>query len=100
MQEAFGSSGKYYRIGGDEFAMILPIDNDEYEKRINAFETAMNAWSDNHRMKLSMSYGFVSNSERNGSNIHEMTRLADQRMYEAKAEFYRKNGMERGNVSR
>lgn len=74
--------------------MILPIDNDEYEKRINAFETAMNAWSDNHRMKLSMSYGFVSNSERNGSNIHEMTRLADQRMYEAKAEFYRKNGME------
>ncbi|MCR4685143.1 MAG: GGDEF domain-containing protein [Lachnospiraceae bacterium] len=100
MQEAFGSSGKYYRIGGDEFAMILPIDNDEYEKRINAFEMAMNAWSDNHRMKLSMSYGFVSNSERNGSNIHEMTLLADQRMYEAKAEFYRKNGMERRNVSR
>ncbi len=100
MQEAFGNNGKYYRIGGDEFAMILPIDHDEYENRVAPLEQALKTWSQKHQIDLSISYGCVSNSEQSGSNIHEMIQLADHRMYEAKANHYRKNGMERRNVSR
>ncbi|MCR5268360.1 MAG: GGDEF domain-containing protein [Lachnospiraceae bacterium] len=95
MKQTFGNYGKYYRIGGDEFAMALLIDQNEFHKLIDQFETSMKTWSQNHHMILSMSYGSVSNLERSGSGIHEMIQLADQRMYASKAEYYRKTGMER-----
>jgi GGDEF domain-containing protein len=46
-------------------------------------------WSGSLVAGLSVSCGYVTKREAGTVSIHEMANLADQRMYEAKSEYYR-----------
>ena len=88
IEECFAKKGKVYRIGGDEFAVILHGNKQEMEEMIASFEESMKKWSEENGVSLSASYGYVCLKEHPELNITELAKEADNRMYEAKAEYY------------
>lgn len=61
MKFAFASYGKIYRIGGDEFVVLI---------------------------QESVSYGVVKSSEQDFDSVQEISKLADERMYQNKKDYY------------
>ncbi len=55
----------------------------------------MASWSERNGMTLSAAYGCVSCAELPDRSITELARLADTRMYEAKALYYQNSGRDR-----
>ena len=78
MVNVMGQYGKIYRIGGDEFAAILY--GADISKIIKKLTKRM--------QKFSFAYGFVSRNEFARASIEEISRIADERMYENKAKYY------------
>ncbi len=95
MKTCFGKYGTIYRIGGDEFAAMLNLSPAQLEKVRQAFEATVDAWSGDKVKSLSVSCGFASSREFPSENISELSRISDERMYEAKAAYYRQSGIDR-----
>lgn len=93
IERCFGN-GKMYRIGGDEFVILLFAKQEDMAKLFEEYESCMKEWSDQNHLALSTAYGFASSAEHPGS-ITELAKLADQRMYEAKARYYHLSGNDR-----
>lgn len=73
---------RVYRIGGDEFLMV--IDNpkqDEAETIIQSIQEKLEADNANSEIKISSAVGFASGR---GADILEVVKTADSRMYENK----------------
>ena len=94
IEETFSNSRRF-RIGGDEFVVLSPASQEELPKLFLQYEAHMDAWSDENGMRLSTSYGAVSNREYPDSPITELAKVADRRMYKAKADHYRETGRDR-----
>lgn len=95
MKQSFDSYGKVYRIGGDEFIAILFTDPENFEEIKRQFEETVENWSGQWIESLTVSSGYVSSKEQMWFSIKEMAKVADERMYEKKAMYYRKNGVDR-----
>ena len=59
----------------------------------------MKTWSESNHMALSVSYGYVSGLEYPDSSITQLARVADERMYAAKARYYQSIGKDRRRTS-
>ena len=94
IRQCFGT-GRVYRVGGDEFVVLISAKEDELKKRFADFEASMKSWSEQNGMTLSTSYGYVRCSEFPDSRVTELVKTADDRMYEAKAQYYLTNGKDR-----
>ena len=92
---SFEKYGKAYRIGGDEFAAILHVPWAELEGVMKSFEQAVAAWSGSKVERLSVSYGYASAHEFPNENIADLTRISDKRMYDDKAAYYEREGIDR-----
>ena len=95
MKECFSDYGKVYRTGGDEFVTILFVAEEEFEKIKERFDEMVNGWSGEQIQSLTISYGSVFSNEQIWSSINEIAHVADTRMYEKKAMYYRQNGVDR-----
>ncbi len=95
MKKCLGKYGRLYRMGGDEFAAVMFANDRRLEKVRKEFELVMAGWSGKQVKSLSISCGYVAIREDKKLSMHEVAKLADKRMYEAKSEYYRKNGIER-----
>lgn len=95
MKRCFGRWGKVYRTGGDEFAVILSADSNRLEGIKENFEEVVNSWSGTIVKSLSVSCGYVTKKEYPDFTVAEMAKIADDRMYKAKAEHYKKLGITR-----
>ena len=93
--QAFGARGKMYRIGGDEFVVLPHADADGQAALFEDYEARMRAWSEESGVPLSASYGCAAHAEFPDKRITELARTADDRMYAAKAAYYRTSGRER-----
>lgn len=95
MRRCLGNYGRLYRIGGDEFAALIYAN----EKRIAAIkedlENTITDWSGKLIDKLSISFGFASKKEFPDATVTELAQIADERMYEAKALYYKNKGFDR-----
>lgn len=98
LKECFGSYGKLYRTGGDEFVALIYADKDKLSKLKIDLGVITQKWKGKHVESLTISCGYVSKKEVNDLTVRQMAILADQRMYKAKAEYYRINGIERRRV--
>jgi two-component system, cell cycle response regulator len=78
------------RMGGDEFALILPntdiAASARVLERIRDFEAELNRETDDFQISISIG---IATAEQ-GESLEETLKLADKRMYEEK--FFRKNG--------
>ena len=86
---------KLYRVGGDEFVALVTANAEELEKLFRTFARCTQAWSKRNDLALSTAYGFVCYSEYPDSDSAVLARVADERMYAAKARYYQMNGKDR-----
>lgn len=95
LRKCLGPYGKIYRIGGDEFAAMLHIDEAQLDQLREELEKLVAEWSGERIKQLSVSCGYASTREFPSENFAQLSRISDERMYAAKAEYYRRNGIER-----
>lgn len=95
IKQCFAPYGKVYRIGGDEFVVILFKDLDQFTKIKEQFDDVILHWSGERLESISVSYGCVSSKEREWESMKEVANVADVKMYEEKAMYYKKNGIDR-----
>lgn len=95
MKEVFQEYGKVYRIGGDEFAVLLNRHIDDFDELLERFETTVSHWNGSLMKSLSISYGVVFSKEQKWQSIEDVCKEADNRMYTQKWSYYQKKGIDR-----
>lgn len=95
MRESFGKYGELYRTGGDEFVALIFPDDEQLAQAEEAFARRTEAWSQRHDGNLTVSYGVARVKDEPGLSMMELAKLADERMYQAKAAYYRAEGRDR-----
>ncbi|MCR5716415.1 MAG: diguanylate cyclase [Lachnospiraceae bacterium] len=95
MGSCFDALGTTYRIGGDEFVALIHAKEQEVRDRMIKFEKETCRWSAEHEWELSTACGVVTTAEFADRSIVELARIADHRMYEQKAAYYRQKGKDR-----
>ena len=95
MLKAFGSYGKVYRTGGDEFVSIFFASKEQLESVEADLENITEKWSGELVSSLAVSVGYVTRHECAEETILDIAKIADKRMYQAKAEYYAKRGIDR-----
>ena len=81
IKSVFGNYGQCYRIGGDEFAVILRKHNN-VESLIKRFEIAVDEKFKNNPCQLSISLGY--SKYENNDSFEAVIQRADSNMYDAK----------------
>ena len=95
LKKCFESYGDIYRIGGDEFAAMLRLSNEQMTEALSALEKSCAEWDGQQVHGFSISCGYAASREFPSENITELGRISDERMYEAKEAYYRKTGKRR-----
>jgi len=95
LKQCFGAYGKLYRTGGDEFAALIFADNIQLEGIKKDVVEVTKQWSGKMAENLAISCGYVTRREALQMSVRQMAVLADERMYEDKAKYYRQAGIER-----
>lgn len=88
IQEVFGESGVCYRIGGDEFCVILTMDGGIKEK-LQKFDKLVKIRNENS-FSIHVSYGWANRTFKEGKpitveEILELKRNSDKKLYHAKS---------------
>ena len=92
MKNSFNEYGKVYRVGGDEFVVIITEKTEQFEEIRHGFDIHVANWSGEFVDSMSVSYGWVFSTERNWNSVYEVSKAADERMYESKERFYNESG--------
>ena len=95
MRDSFHEHGKVYRIGGDEFAVIITENTSQVEELIHGFDSNVANWHGKFVDSMTVSYGWVFSTERNWDSAYEISKAADARMYQSKERYYKESGADR-----
>ena len=95
IEKCFRDWGRQYRIGGDEFVVLLCAEREKVDELIRDVKKSTEEWSAENGVTLSVSCGAAGTSEHPDSRINELARAADERMYEEKYRYYKSIGMDR-----
>ena len=93
--DSFHEYGKVYRIGGDEFAVIITENTSQVEELIHGFDSNVANWHGKFVDSMTVSYGWVFSTERNWGSAYEISKAADARMYQSKERYYKESGADR-----
>ena len=91
MRESFGKYGNVYRIGGDEFVVIITGNTKEFQSIIESFDRRVAQWYGNLVDSMTISWGYVFSSEKEWDNIYDIAKEADARMYKNKERYYQES---------
>ena len=95
MTASFGEFGKVYRIGGDEFAVIITQKPDELDAMTKHFDSSVAEWRGKIVDSMTISYGCVRSLEEDWEFVHDIAKEADRRMYASKARYYSDSDIDR-----
>lgn len=95
MMASFGEFGRVYRIGGDEFAVIITQKPDELDAMTKHFDSSVAEWRGKIVDSMTISYGCVRSLEEDWELVHDIEKEADRRMYASKARYYSDSGIDR-----
>ncbi|MDD7176886.1 MAG: diguanylate cyclase [Lachnospiraceae bacterium] len=98
IQTAVGTLGKAYRIGGDEFVVLLLGKEEKHRDVLNTLERLVDSAKCSYPCTLSISKGVVVCKEHPKLSFGELKALADKRMYADKEDYYRRSGKERRKI--
>lgn len=93
IENCFGEKGRVFRVGGDEFVVLTT--EDKLEDLLPAYNMSIQTWSRENQLELSTSYGYASSADHPGVGIYELAKIADRKMFQAKALHYREIGKDR-----
>lgn len=94
MKQSFGSYGKIFRTGGDEFVALIFADDAQLKEIKNDINELTENWRGKLVDTLAVSFGYVTWKEADMS-LHRMAVLADKRMYDDKTKYYQQKGIDR-----
>ena len=94
MREAFPGTEDIYRLGGDEFSVVVPEDEERVRLCMSAMLRSAAEWKGQYVNGISLAAGM--SSDREASDIDTIEREADARMYAMKEEYYA--GRERDDI--
>ena len=95
IRSVFGGSGRCFRMGGDEFAVVARLSRSELAARIAEFEEAQAKCRREVNEKLSISVGYARADEYEGQDFYTLTKKADEMLYISKEEHYLSLGIRR-----
>lgn len=95
MKQCFGSYGRLYRVGGDEFVAQIFANESQLEKIKKDFEETTALWSGKLIQEVYVSCGYAPKREMPQATVLQLAKMADERMYRAKEEFYSRKGFDR-----
>jgi two-component system, cell cycle response regulator len=81
LAEAVGEGGRAYRMGGDEFALLVPGDGPDAEAAVHKAAAAMTERGEGFRVTCSAGWARIPEEAASATTALQ---LADQRMYEHK----------------
>lgn len=85
MKEVFSAHGKCYRIGGDEFVMLLPSSSEEQvTSLIEDYHQRALRYSNTHDIAVSVAVGYDHYKPTDGKNLFALYSRVDTRMYQNK----------------
>ncbi len=93
LRKSFDGIESVYRLGGDEFTVIMEKPENEAKKCLERMEKICAGWKGQRINGISISYGAASTEE--FSDMDALLKAADQRMYEFKSNYYQLTGKER-----
>ena len=88
INESFGAFGRVFRIGGDEFCVLLEGDaREKYDRAVEAFDRGILEANDKNEYSftLQVAQGFACCGAESMEVVEAAARSADERMYENKA---------------
>ena len=86
LKEISGSQNCVYRVGGDEFVMVLPdADNNTVEKKVEEWNLTIAKMQSETHLDISVSYGYACG---NGKDFEKIASEADRGMYEYKRKIH------------
>ena len=91
MRKGFGNYGNVYRIGGDEFVVIITGNTKEFQSIIESFDRSVAQWHGKLVDSMTISWGYVFSSEKEWDNIYDIAKEADERMYKNKERYYQES---------
>lgn len=97
MKFAFAPYGKIYRIGGDEFVVWIQYSVSNLDSILQGFDATIHEWHGKHLNSISVSYGVVKSSEQDFDSVQEISKFADERMYQNKKDYYTMSCNDRRN---
>ncbi len=97
LQKAFSSNSTstISRMGGDEFSVLLLASENDLNKRLNHFNSALQKWKGKYVDGISVSIGHACVRNDGDMPLEELSKIADNRMYEDKAKYYKESGLDR-----
>ena len=93
LRQSFHHDEWIYRIGGDEFSVIMDGTAENVEDCLKQLDTAASQWKGKYVNGISISCGYASDKE--FDDFDSMLKAADERMYEFKSNYYRITGKDR-----
>ena len=84
IRDILGKSGECYRIGGDEFAAIIPGDSQQGSKLKQQLEIEAVKCRINTGQNISFSIGHADRESHPQASLEGLMQLADQQMYQEK----------------
>lgn len=88
IRDYFTHMGRCYRIGGDEFAVIIDHCNVDNEKVYREFKEIVSRWHGSMVPEMSISMGIARGCDYDIEDIHKLIELADMEMYRDKDLYY------------
>lgn len=95
MTASFGEFGRVYRIGGDEFVVIVTQKPDELDAMTKHFDSSVAEWRGKIVDSMTISYGCVRSLEEDWEFVYDIAKEADRRMYASKARYYSDSDIDR-----
>lgn len=98
ISECFKNAGTSYRMGGDEFLVLIEDKTQDVESLIQNLKNCTALWNGNTVKKLSISMGYVSTEEISDftfDKMNDLIKMSDKRMYADKAQYYQTRGIDR-----
>ncbi|MCR5154859.1 MAG: transporter substrate-binding domain-containing protein [Lachnospiraceae bacterium] len=86
--ECLNEYGAVYRIGGDEFAAIIIVDDDKAEEIKRDLKDTLAQRKGQYGEGISAAVGFVKRRDMPNASIFEIAKVADAKMYEEKKEYH------------
>ena len=90
---AIGNRGKVYRMGGDEFQAM--VHTDDPQLIMDEIKRKTSIWHGKTVDKLAVSVGYATAEDIENPTITAIEKVADERMYAEKREYYQHEGIDR-----
>ena len=90
---AFPDTEDVYRVGGDEFCVIVTAPEEDVKQSLTELERIIAQREGRYVHGISLSFGMA--SAREFDDVDAIVKAADARMYEMKSDYYARTGKER-----